>query len=82
MWTSVSPYPEARSLADLRVQGAGIVNRVDVDDRKVVVYLEEVAAQHTTCVRLQAVQEYEVKNLKPAPSSVVSPVASTRNPVM
>ena len=69
--------PEAGSLADLRVQGAGIVNRVDVDDRKVVVYLEEAAAQHTTCVRFQAVQEYEVKNLKPAPSTVVRSYAST-----
>jgi CD109 antigen len=64
--------PDAASLEELRVKGAGVINRVDVDDRKVVVYMEEIGAGHTTCVTFQAAQEHEVKNLKPAPSTVVS----------
>lgn len=64
--------PEATSLEELRVKGAGLINRVDVEDRKVIVYIEEIGAGHTTCVTFQATQEHEVRNLKPATSTLLS----------
>lgn len=64
--------PKDASLDDLRVKGVGLINRLDVDDRKVVLYMEEISAAYTTCITMQIVQEYEVKNLKPALSTVSS----------
>ena len=57
--------PAAASIERLRAAGAGIVRRVDVDDRKVILYAEELPADNTTlCVRFRATRTHEVANAK------------------
>ncbi|ACO61102.1 alpha-2 macroglobulin family-like protein [Micromonas commoda] len=61
--------PDEDSLADIRVEGKGYVNRVDADDRKVVFYLENTDSSEA-CVIFQATKMHDVKNLQAATSTV------------
>ena len=61
--------PDEDSLADIRAEGKGFVNRVDADDRKVVFYLENTDSSEA-CVIFQATKMHEMKNLQAATSTV------------
>lgn len=65
--------PDADSIERLRAEGAGVVHRVDVDDRKVILYAEELPADNTTlCVRFRATRTHEVTDAKPSASTAMA----------
>ena len=61
--------PTTESLDSIRLIGAGVVRRVDVEDRSVVFYLEDVTHEET-CVSFDVTKRFETANLQPGISSV------------